>query len=96
MKDWAIKATVFAQIISFILASVIIFQLFKLIFGGSWEAQEIITALVVGHIMITLGIFGYLITLNNRISSVNTNLNNKLSEVNTKIVSHLEWRKGRD
>lgn len=43
-----------------ILAVVIIYQLIKIIFGGSWDAQDIITTLVILNITISFTIMSYL------------------------------------
>lgn len=85
MSDFAELIARIALITASLLAIVVIIQLFRAIFGGTWAIEEIILALVILNLTVTFGVGGYLISLNNKISTVKT-----------KIIGHLEWHKGRD
>lgn len=74
-----------AQIGAYLLAIVLFFQLLRALFGGTWKIEDIILALVIFNLTITFGVGGYLISLNNKISGVNT-----------KIEGHCKWHEGID
>lgn len=82
-KDfWELVSTI-GQIVAYVIAIVLILELLKAIFGATWELEEIILALVIFNLTVTFGVGGYLISLNNRIS-----------KVNTKVEGHFGWHKG--
>lgn len=74
---------IIAQILAYILAIILIVQILKAIFGGTWAIEDVILALVIFNLTITFAVGVYLISLNNRIGSVNI-----------KISKHIEWHKG--
>lgn len=74
-----------AQIVAYILAALLAFQIIKKLAGGSWEIEDIILGLVILNLTITFGIGSYLIHMNNKIASVDR-----------KIHGHIEWHKGKD
>lgn len=80
---------VVAQLVAYVLGIVIIIQILRIIFGGSWKVEDAILALLVLNITLTFGLFGYLL-------HSNTGLNDKISFTNTKIESHIEWHKGKE
>lgn len=57
-----------AQIIAYILGVIIIIQLLKSIFGGTWAIEDVILALVILNLTVTFGMVGYLISLSNKIT----------------------------
>lgn len=77
--------SIIGQVIAYIVGAILIIQILRVIFGGSWEIEDIILALVIFNLTINFSIGGYII-----------NLNNKISSVNTKIEGHFEWHKGKD
>lgn len=79
---WEITAIV-SQIVAYIIAAVVIVQLLRMIFGGSWQVEDIILTLLSINITITVGIVGYLVALHS-----------KISHVDTKMERHLGWHKG--
>lgn len=83
MKNAGKIITIIAQVIAYILAIILIIEITKSIFGGSWQIEEIILGLIIFNLTITFGIGTYIISLNNKISSVNT-----------KIVGHITWHGG--
>ncbi len=78
-------ASFIGQLLAYVLAVILVIQILKFIFGGSWGIEEIILALVIFNLTISFGIGGYLI-----------NLNNKISDINTKVEGHFGWHKGVD
>ena len=69
MKNFGEIIAIMGQILFYILAIIIIIQIIKILVGGSWSTENAILALLILNITITFGIFGYLINLNNKISS---------------------------
>ncbi|MBS3095368.1 hypothetical protein J4231_01690 [Candidatus Woesearchaeota archaeon] len=59
---------IFGQIVAYILAIILIIQILRAIFGGTWEIENIILALIILNLTVTFGISGYIISLNNKIS----------------------------
>ena len=89
MRDIAEKLFIAAQIFAYILAVIVIIQIIRAIFGGTWIVEDIMLAGIVLNIILTFGMLGYLINLS-------TQLNNGISKVDAKIHGHIEWHKGRD
>ena len=89
MKDINRILSIIGQIIAYILAVIIIIQILRIIFGGSWSLEEIVLALVIFNLTMTFGIGVYLINMH-------ITLNNKISDVNTKLHGHFEWHRGKD
>ncbi len=58
------------QVLAYILAAVLLIQLLRAIFGGTWKIEDIILAMVVFNLTITFGIGGYSET--HRISGTKT------------------------
>lgn len=85
MRHFAEVVSTAAQILAYFLALILIVQLLRAIFGGTWVIEDIILGLIILNLTVTFGIGGYLI-----------NLNNKISSVNTKIIGHIAWHKGKD
>ena len=74
-----------SQILAYILAAILIIQLLRLIFGGSWAVEEVILALVIFNLIMSFGIGGYLI-----------HVNNKIAKVDSKFTGHFGWHKGKE
>lgn len=85
MKNLWISLFKAAQIAAYIMAIILIIQILRKLFGGSWNVEDIILAFIVLNITLTFGVVGYLIQLNNRIS-----------KIDAKLHGHLEWHRGRD
>ncbi len=77
--------TIIAFIVSYILAIIVIIQILRILFGGSWAVEEVILALVVLNITLTFGIGGYLF-----------HLSGKIATVDRKLHGHIEWHRGLD
>lgn len=84
-SDFGEFIAIIGQVIAYVIAIILVVQILRYIFGGTWEIEEIILALVIFNLTVTFGIGGYLI-----------HLNSKISEVNTKIEGHFGWHKGKD
>ena len=76
---------IISQIFVYVLGIILIIQLLKLIFGGSWRVEDFILALLVANITLTFGLGGYIISINN-----------KTSQVDKKLHGHLEWQKAKN
>ncbi len=87
---------VVAQLVAYVLGIIIIIQILRIIFGGSWGVEDAILALLVLNITLTFGLVGYMLHNNIGLNDKLTSLNDKISSVNTKIESHLEWHKGKE
>jgi len=85
-----------AQIIAYIMAIIIIIQIIRFIFGGSWEAQDIVVSLLILNITMIFGLGGYLIQSSHNTNSKISNLNNKIFDVDKKISSHIAWHQGKN
>ena len=92
LKNIGKTLSIVAQIVAYILAIIIIVQLLKSIYGGTWEIENVILALVAFNFTLSVGITGYLFNLNNSI----LHLNNRISEVDKTIHGHLEWHKAKN
>ncbi len=77
-----------SQILAYILAAILMIQLIRIIFGGSWAVEEVILTLVIFNLTMSFGIGGYLFHINN-------NLNNKIAKVDSKLMGHFGWHKGK-
>ncbi|HLD33318.1 MAG TPA: hypothetical protein VJB66_01235 [Candidatus Nanoarchaeia archaeon] len=77
--------SIFAQIVAYIIAIVVLIQILNAIFGGTWEIEEIILALLVFNLTVTFSLGGAII-----------NLNNKISHVDKRMHAHFEWHRGRN
>jgi len=73
------------QILTYILGAIVIVQILRAIFGGTWDIENIILAIVIFNLTITFSISDYLMKLNN-----------KISNLDKKIHGHMEWHKGKD
>ena len=89
MQNFWEKVAVISQIVAYILAVIVVIQILRLIFGGSWTVEEVVLAILVLNLTLTFGMFGYLIHVNNE-------LGNKISNLDKKITSHVAWHRGRD
>lgn len=87
---------VVAQLVAYVLGIVIIIQILRIIFGGSWKVEDAILALLVLNITLTFGLGGYVLHNNMGLNEKLTILNDKISFTNTKIESHIEWHKGKE
>ena len=76
---------IITQIFAYILATILIVQLWKSLVGGTWAVEDVILAFVMFNITLTLTILGYVISLNN-----------KVARIDTKIESHISWHRGHD
>ena len=76
---------IIAQIFAYILAIILIVQLWKLLVGGTWAVEEVILTFVVLNITLTFTMLGYIISLNN-----------KIAKINTKIEGHISWHRGQE
>ena len=65
MNDIWKTLSIIAQIVAYILAVIVIVQIIRLVFGGSWEKEDIILALLTLTITLVFGIMGYLINVKN-------------------------------
>ena len=81
--DFGESLAIISQLVAYIIGIVIIIQIIKALFSGTWQIEEIILALVIFNLTITFGVGGYLI-----------HLNNKISTVNTKLEGHFGWHRG--
>lgn len=82
MNVWQILSIV-AQTLAYILGVVIIIQIARLIFRGSWMIEDAILALAI--LTLCFGIMGYLI-----------NINDRISKVERMIHGYIEWHKGKN
>ena len=76
--------SIVVQVIAYIFAVIVIIQILRYIFGVTWVIEDIILALVIFNLTVTFGVGGYLISLNNKIASVDK-----------KIHGHFEWHRGK-
>lgn len=58
---------IISQIFAYILAAIIVFQIIKIIFGGSWSVEEAILALVVLNITVTFGLYMKIANIDKRL-----------------------------
>ena len=63
-----------AQIFFYIFALIVAYQILRAIFGGTWDTQDIVIALMILNLTATFTIVGYIIYLHTRISNVNMKL----------------------
>ena len=73
------------QLLAYIIGIIVIIQILRSLFGGTWEIENTILAIVVFNLSITFSMVGYLFILNN-----------KISRIDKKIHGHIEWHKGKD
>ena len=82
------KLFIISQIFVYFLGLIIIIQLLRLIFGGSWKPEDVILAILTINITVTLTIGGYLFYANN-------SLLNKMHQLDKRLYGHMEWHKGK-
>ena len=63
MDKWEILSII-SQIVAYILGIVIIIQIIRILFGGSWAVEDVILALIILNISLSFGLMGYLAKLN--------------------------------
>ncbi|MBS3151268.1 hypothetical protein J4443_02715 [Candidatus Woesearchaeota archaeon] len=84
-KDGGEILSLIGQFLAYLLGIIIIIQIIKSLFGGTWEIENIILAIVIFNLTITFSIGGYLLSLNT-----------KIAKIDKKIHGHVEWHKGKD
>ena len=72
-----------ALALSILLIVLILYQLIKIILGGSWDIQDITLALLILIITLIFGLAGYII-----------NISSKLANVDKILHGHIQWHKG--
>ncbi len=72
MKDIIKWISIIAQIFAYILAIILIVQLWKSLVGGTWAVEDVILALLIFNITLTFG-------LNAKIAKVNTKIESHVS-----------------
>lgn len=77
--------TIGAFILSYILAIIVIIQILRILFGGSWSVEAVILALMAVNITLTFSIVGFLF-----------HINDKVANIDKKIHGHIEWHRGLD
>jgi len=85
VSDFGEFLSIAGQITAYIIALILIAQILRALFGGTWEIENIILAIVIFNLTVSFGIGGYLL-----------HLNNKVSKVDKKMYGHIEWHRGRD
>lgn len=85
MKDIMRWIIIIAQIFAYILAIILIVQLWKSLMGGTWAVEDVILAFVALNITLTFTILGYIL-----------GLNNKIAKVDSKIEGHISWHRGQE
>jgi len=58
---------VISQIFVYILSIIIVIQILKLIFGGSWRVEDVILALLVANITLTFGVLTKVMIVDKRL-----------------------------
>ncbi len=84
-KDFWEILSIISWGLAFILAIIVIVQILRSLFWGSWEIENIILAIVIFNLTICFGIGGYLL-----------HINNKISEIDKVAYGHIEWHKGKN
>ena len=85
MADFGERWFTIAQFVAYFIALLLIIQLLRKIFGGSWAIEDIILALVILNLTLTFSISSYLI-----------HINTKIAKVEHKVYGHLEWHRGKE
>lgn len=85
MKNFWNILTICAWIFALIIGIILVYQILRIIFGGSWSVEDVILALVMVNVTLTSCFGGYLFSLNN-----------KISQIDKKLYGHFEWHRGRD
>ncbi len=57
-----------AQILFYIIAIILIIQIIRLLLGGSWTIENVILALVIANLTLTVTLMGMVYQVNNRLS----------------------------
>jgi len=57
-----------AQVLFYIMAAILIFQIIKVILGGSWTIENVILALVIANLTLTVTLMGMVYQVNNKVS----------------------------
>ncbi len=89
MKNFKEKIMVGTLIFALILGTITIYQIIKILIGGSWESEQALFALVCLNISMTFGLFIYT-------SKGFTKINTKLHKVDKKLHGHILWHKGKE
>jgi len=70
VSDFGEFLSIAGQIIAYILVLILVVQILRTLFGGTWEIENIILAIVIFNLTISFGMGRYLIHINNKISTV--------------------------
>ena len=81
-KTFVRVVTIAAFILSYILAIIVIIQILRILFGGSWSVEDVILALLILNLTLTFG--------------MSYRLSNKIAIVDRKLHGHIEWHRGTD
>ncbi len=84
MKIWKILFYV-GNTITIVLGIIVIYQIMRILLGGSWSIEEVILSFIIANFTTTLVIIGWII-----------NIHGKIANVDKKLHGHLEWHKARD
>lgn len=88
-KDSSEILSLIGQFLAYLLGIIIIIQILRSLFGGTWEIENLILAIVIFNLTITFSLGGYLL-------NSNRNLNSKIANIDKKIHGHIEWHKGKN
>lgn len=88
-RDSSEMLSLIGQVLAYFLGIIIIIQIIRSLFGGTWEIENIILAIVIFNLTITFSLGGYLL-------NSNRSLNSKVANIDKKIHGHIEWHKGKD
>ncbi len=88
---WEIGEVLFliGQLLAYIIGIIVIIQILRSLFGGTWEIENTILTIVVFNLTITFSLGGYLL-------NSNRSLNSKIANIDKKIHGHIEWHRGKD
>ncbi len=67
MKNFWNILTIVAQIFAFILSIILIYQISKIILGGSWSIEDAILAFVIANITLTFGLFAKIMNVDKKL-----------------------------
>ncbi len=89
MKNFEEKLVIGVLIFSLILGVIVIYQIIKILIGGSWGTDQALVALLILNISLTFGLFTYIVKSQNKI-------HNKLNKIDKKLHGHIQWHKGKE
>jgi hypothetical protein len=87
MRRFLSAATVVALLLAWVLGIIVVFEMLRFLFGGSWTVEELILGILTLNLSLTIGTAGYLVRGQNGLAL-------RIGRIDAKFERHLGWHRG--